>query len=321
MYARLGAALLAVAAGAAGILVAVLLLRSVPGPPSTAAAPVAPAPAATAPSPAVSGGRISTPNDQTFPSPPPGALVLAREDVTRDVAVAVERGLVRVSVVGGDGNGVRGLDVSVETGGAARRAAACGPGCYQARIARPASPLTVRYSGRAFVFTFPALPAPSASAIVRHAVATWNALHTLVWHEALGSSPTDVIHTVYRAVAPDRLSYTIRGLSAAVIIGGSRWDRATPTSPWQRSIQDPPIRQPQPFWHGFVDAHVLGSTTFAGQPVWRVSFFDPSTPSWFDTLIDKRSYRTLKLDMIAAAHFMHHVYGPFDAPVQVVPPT
>ena len=30
---------------------------------------------------------------------------------------------------------------------------------------------------------------------------------------------------------------------------------------------------------------------------------------------------TLDLHMTATAHFMHEVYGPFDSPLRIVPPT
>jgi hypothetical protein len=54
--------------------------------------------------------------------------------------------------------------------------------------------------------------------------------------------------------------------------------------------------------------------------VWVVSFVTPQVPAWFTIWIDKRTYRTLELRMIAAAHFMHHLYGPFNAPLAISPP-
>ena len=68
-------------------------------------------------------------------------------------------------------------------------------------------------------------------------------------------------------------------------------------------------------------AHVLGTETVSGHQVWDVSFFDPTTPAWFHARIDKATGHTLLLDMTAVAHFMHHVYGPFDAPIRLLPPT
>jgi hypothetical protein len=198
----------------------------------------------------------------------------------------------------------------------------CGPGCYQAELSgTPDSPVTVRIGGASYRFTLPPQPARNAGPIVARATATWNALRTLVWRERLGSSPTNVLHSVYRAVAPHSLEYTIAGHSSAVIIGGTRWDRPTLTGTWRPSPQDPEVRQPQPFWQGWTDAYVLGSGRIGSHDVWRVSFFDPSTPAWFDAWIDRANGRTLKLDMIAAAHFMHDVYGPFDRPLSLAPPT
>jgi hypothetical protein len=36
--------------------------------------------------------------------------------------------------------------------------------------------------------------------------------------------------------------------------------------------------------------------------------------------IDKHTHRTLELRMTAAGHFMHHRYGPFNAPLTISPP-
>jgi hypothetical protein len=266
---------------------------------------------------------VPTPNDPGFPAPPEGAVVLAQEAGTRALALAVKADVVRVSVLGAAGGGEAGLDVSVQFGrGVKRRTETCGVGCYQVEArGTPASPVTVRVGGDPYRFDLPRLPAHDATAIVKRATATWDALRTLVWHERLASSPTNVLHTVYRAVAPHSLGYTIAGGSAAVIIDGSRWDRASPNAPWRRSIQNPPVDQPQPFWQQATDAHLLGAERFGTHRVWRVSFFDPTTPAWFEASVDRSTGRTLELDMVAAAHFMHHVYGPFDAPVTLAPPT
>jgi len=330
VYLRFAAAVAALGAAAAAVVVAVLLLRSVPGPAASTAASTAPA----APAPGtggggnrsgrgtVEGGRIATPDFPGFPSPPPGAVVLAQEAGTRALALAVEPGLARVSILRLSGEGQSGLDVSLRFGQREPVSAdPCGPGCYQVRPkGLPPSLVTVRIGRTPYRFDLPKLPAPGATAIVARAADTWNSLRTLVWRERLASSPSDVLVTEYRAVAPHSLSYTIEGASAAVIIGGTRWDRPSPTGRWASSPQNPPLRQPQPFWHGVTAAHILGTARVGSHAVWRVSFFDPSTPSWFEASIDKKTYRTLTLDMIAAAHFMHHVYGPFDAPIELHPP-
>jgi hypothetical protein len=269
------------------------------------------------------GGRIATPDDPKFPSPPPGAVVLSTEAGDRALALAVKPGLVRVSVLSPAGPGAAGLSVSLRFGrGYSMTADPCGPGCYQRPVSgMPDSPVSVLFGGKTYRFELPKPSARDAGAIVARAATVWNALHTLVWHERLASDSTNAIHAIYRAVAPDELAYTIAGQSAAVIIGGTRWDRAAPGAPWGASPQNPPLRQPQPFWQEAHDARLLGTGSIGGRPVWRVSFFDPATPSWFEAAIDRKTYRTLELDMTAASHFMHDVYGPFDAPLRLAPPT
>jgi hypothetical protein len=68
------------------------------------------------------------------------------------------------------------------------------------------------------------------------------------------------------------------------------------------------------------DARIIGETTVAGRPCWVIAFADPQTPGFFTIWLDKRNHRTLELEMTAAAHFMHHSYGPFNAPITVAPP-
>jgi hypothetical protein len=326
VFLRLGASIAAVAAGTAAIAVAVELLRSQPGPVSSGAGSTPPA-STTVPTPVVPGGRIPTPTSPGFPSPPPGALVLAREAGTSALGLAIvpgaARSLVRVSVMSGGGSPAAGLDVSLQAGGTTMRLPACGPGCYQSYTAtsKLAGTVKVGLGARRYAFALPArLALPDGTAIVAQAGIVWRALKTLVWHERLAASPTDALHTVYRAVAPDQLSYTISGSSAAIIIGLRRWDRSTPDGPWVRSLQAPPVNEPTPFWSGVSDARVLGSGRVGGRSAWRVVFFDPNTPAWFDAEIDKENGRTLTLKMTAVAHFMQHVYGPFNAPFRLRPP-
>ena len=276
----------------------------------------------------IAGGRIATPNEPGFPAPPDGALVLSREAGSRALGLAVVPGqhgtLVRVSLLSPAGPGAAGLDAGVRFG---RRPAValtpCGAGCYQAEIATAnvSRSVSVTVGETAYAFILPSVRLPAdGTRIVERAAQVWRGLKTLVWRERLAGSPTNVLHTVFRAVAPDELSYTISGGSAAVIIGGTRWDRSSPAGRWHEGSQNPSLRQPSPFWASATDARVLGSGRSGGRAVWFVSFFDPSTPAWFLATIDKRTYHTLELTMTAASHFMHHVYGPFDAPLRLHPP-
>jgi hypothetical protein len=106
-----------------------------------------------------------------------------------------------------------------------------------------------------------------------------------------------------------------------VIIGNRRWDRPGVGAEWRASPQVPALRQPAPFWpRAITNIRVLRSGRVEGRPVWVVSFLDPATPAWFTAWIDRSSYRTLQLEMVATAHFMHDRDGPFDAPLRVEPP-
>jgi hypothetical protein len=271
---------------------------------------------------------------QRFPNPPAGAFVVAREDGTDVLALAVATrstgvGL-QVSDVNQSGDGATGLRVSlgvVSRGGTATKAAtACGPGCYRADVALSSRPTTVRVKvvrparTTDWNVTLPAAwPAKDGSAIIARAARVWNNLSSLRYSEHLASDPEHAVISDWQAVAPDRLAYQIKNEGEAVIIGLHRWDRQNGGS-WTRS-SSVRLNQPEPFWVTATDAHVLGSATLRGRPVWRVSFFDPRTPGWFLVEVDKQTYRTLDVQMTAAAHFMHDVYGGFNTSIKIDPPT
>ena len=58
-----------------------------------------------------------------------------------------------------------------------------------------------------------------------------------------------------------------------------------------------------------------GTRAVGGRPAWVVSFANPTTPAWFTAVIDRATYRPLRLHMTAAAHFMTHRYLEFDRPL------
>jgi hypothetical protein len=287
---------------------------------------------------AVSGGcgakkfpysELGRPAARIFPSPPPGAVVFSRQDRGRVLALGVlpERAGVfaRVSVLGQQGLGVRGLHVRVAAGGAARTAAPCGPGCYQARlpVAAPRS-VEVAVAGPERTTPWRVLlparwPSPAATKLMRRAERVWRRLRSVTIRDRLASDATHAVTTTWRMVAPDRVAYDVEGGGSAVIIGGRRWDRQA-GGVWTLSTQSPVLRQPVPFWVGVSNAHLLGSTAIDGRPAWRVSFYDPRSPAWFEVAIEKRTGHTLDLRMNAAAHFMHERYGSFDEPLRILPP-
>jgi hypothetical protein len=313
---RVGASVVALAAGVAAVVLVAELLSRTPGP-VQAAAPAA-SPAAPAPAP------------PAFPAPPAGAVVFARADGSNVLALAARPSgtslLLQASVVGPQGRGVAGLEASFSLGNRTARAAACGPGCYRTVVpaaGRPAAVLVKLRGGPAATSWRVALPGrwPPADAteLIGRAGRVWRSLRSLTYRERLASDPAHAVTSVWRVAAPDRLAYQVKGGYASVVIGGRRWDRA-PGGRWIESSQSSPVRQPVPFWQAVADAHVLGSGRVGGRATWRVSFFDRATPAWFEVSLDKRTLHTLELSMVATAHFMHDVYGGFDEPAGIRPP-
>jgi hypothetical protein len=216
-------------------------------------------------------------------------------------------------------NGPRdGLHVRLAADAHDASATPCGVGCYRATVpgATPKT-LTATVAGTTLRFDAPSSwPAPQALDIVRNAEQEIRSLKTLVVHSHLASDATHAVTTIYKEVAPDRLAYHNVGGGDSIIIGNKRWDRQ-PGQRWVQSSQYPPINQPSPFWpEQITDAHILRTTP----KLWVVSFLDPGTPAWFTAWIERSTYRTVRLHMVAAAHFMHDVDGPFNEPVSVTPP-
>ncbi|HLM36502.1 MAG TPA: hypothetical protein VK287_01805 [Gaiellaceae bacterium] len=261
---------------------------------------------------------------RAIPPPPPGALVLAREAGTRAVALAVGQGArprLIATVLSSSGEPASGLSVSFRAGAVSLPARPCGPGCYTASAPRGAlRRVAVALPGREIEFVVPREPRPAAGIIAR-AARVFSGLRSLVYIESLRSGPKGGLLTTWRLKAPNAVTYAIRGGAAAVIIGQRRWDRDRPGAPWRRSEQIPALRVPQPSWGDVaVNAHVLGTARLGARPVWVVSFANPTTPAWFTAWIERRTYRTLRLRMTAAAHFMRHRYVEFDRPLAIRPP-
>ena len=124
--------------------------------------------------------------------------------------------------------------------------------------------------------------------------------------------------STWQAQAPNRLAYQIVKGYSAVIVGKHRWDKA-PGGRWKRSPQDP-IAQPTPPGKRHHNPHVLGAAVVRGRPGLRVSFYDPETPGWFTVVLERKTLRTLDLRMITTAHFMHEVYGEFNAAPEIRAP-
>ena len=249
--------------------------------------------------------------------PPPGGVVLAREDGDRAVALSVRRSHGALSLVATilspNGFGFDGLPVRFSAAGRSAAGASCGGGCYSASLAAPrARAVDVVVAGRRIGFpVYAGRPAPG---LVIRATRVFDSLRSLVYDESLASNPTNRVLTHFEMVAPDRLAYRIVGGQHAVVVGGRRWDRS-PGGRWIASPQSP-LHIPSAPWSIVRDARLIGRTP----RLWRVTFLDPTVPAWFDVALDRRTLRTLDVHMTAAAHFMHDRYRAFDAPLRISPP-
>ena len=250
--------------------------------------------------------------------PPPGGVVLAREDGDRAVALSVRGGGGRLSLVATilspNGFGFDGLAVRFSTpGGPAVAARACGAGCYSASLAAPAArSVDVLVFGRRI--RFPVQAGRPAAGLVARASRVFASLRSVVIHESLASNPTNRIRTRFEIVAPDRLAYRIVRGQQAIVVAGRRWDRS-PGGRWVASSQSP-LHLPAAPWSRVRDARLLGGDA----RVWRVAFLDPTIPAWFEVSLEKRTLRTLDVHMTAAAHFMRDRYSRFNAPLRITPP-
>jgi hypothetical protein len=277
------------------------------------------------------GRRASAARQTAFPSPPSGATVYSRQLGNDALALAVvpragTAFLAQVSVLGGQRNGVRGLHVVFTVAGRSKTAQPCGAGCYRASFAPPNAPraLNVAVAGHTKAPWHVALPAAwpprDAGALVTRAARTWRALDSLTFEEQLASGVKAGVVSTWRVQRPDRVAYEVRGGWAGIVIGARRWDRAPGATQWQESAQTR-LHQPVPPWVTVTDAHVLGAVSYRGRKAVRVSFFDPSSPAWFTLVLDPKTQRTLDLNMVTSAHFMHDVFRAFDSTPPIVPPS
>jgi hypothetical protein len=242
------------------------------------------------------------------PAPSGSAVVFARQDANDALTLAVSGDTVRVRLLGPQGDGVGGRSVSVAGG----PTSSCGNGCYLARTsARGDVPVVV--DGRRFTFAIPR-SAPDANALMQRATKAFRELRGVTYVERLASSTRDRIVTTFTLEAPNRVEYHIHGGAAGIVIGTKRWDRTGKT--WIESASTP-LQQPSPVWGTpITDARVLERTP----STIVISFLNPRIPAWFEVQFDVDTMLPRRLDMIAASHFMHHVYTAYNGPRRIFPP-
>ena len=236
--------------------------------------------------------------------PPRDAVVDARELGSDAVAVAREPARTTVTVIGPDGTGLDGRDVTVD----GVPATSCGSGCYRAATHGGAD-VRVSVDGRALTFAVSAT-APDAAALLERVTRAYRDAHTIVFDETLASTPTNATTTRFTVVAPNRLSYRTQGGPSAVVIGARRWDRSSDSAPWVPSGQTP-LDVTHPYWTSPTNAHLVAPNT--------ITFLDRGIPAWFRVTL--RDGRPSVQHMTAASHFMTDRYAGFDVPAAVSPPS
>jgi hypothetical protein len=241
-------------------------------------------------------------------TPPAGAVVDARQWGNRDVALARAGDTATVQVVDWQGHGIDGLSVRID----GRAASPCDNGCYRGPAAHgvePARAVRVAVGGRTWRFDLPAA-APSGDHVVAAAMRAYSRLHTVTLHESLASSSAAGLDVSFLFVAPDRLRYSIRGGSQAIVIGGRRWDRPSASGPWTAAAQEPTLVM-RLKWDAR-NAHVVAPNT--------VTFFDLNTHAWFRVVVDPQTSLPQTVHMTGISHFMTDRYSRFDAPASIAPP-
>jgi hypothetical protein len=231
--------------------------------------------------------------------------VSARELGTEAVALARTPQQTQVTVLDPDGNGEDELTVTVN--GATARS--CGSGCY-AVPATAGRRLAVGIGPQQLVFHLPA-SAPDATALLARVADDFRAQRTITYRERLASTPTNAQLTEFVLVAPDRLRYVVRGGPQAIVIGGRRWDRTTPTGRWVETPQSP-LQVPHPAWYAATNAHLVAPG--------EITFLDRSIPAWFTVHLDGSRRLPRQLEMTAASHFMVDRYSSFGSSRSIEPP-
>ena len=155
-----------------------------------------------------------------FPAPPVGAVVYSRQmgDTALALGVVPEPGRViaQASVVGPEGEGVSGLDVSFDTHGSTVTGRTCGAGCYRAALPTVTVPkaLDVVVDGDSTTrWSVPlpeSWPPADADRLVTRAERVWRALRSLSFDETLRSDESHVVTSSWQAAGarptrvPDR---------------------------------------------------------------------------------------------------------------------
>lgn len=234
--------------------------------------------------------------------PPRDAVVDARALGSIGVAVARTEQTVTVTLLGQDGTGVDGRNVTVD----GAPASPCGSGCY--RAAAVAGGLSVGIDGSRMAFDIDP-HAPDGHVLLQRATRAFRSARTAVFDEHLASTPTNGQTTRFTIIAPDRLAYQTKNGPAAIVIGTRRWDRDRTGAPWVPSAQTR-LDVMQPYWNAPTNVHEIAPNV--------LTFLDRRIPAWFRVTLS--GLTPTRVHMTAAGHFMTDRYVGVDVPAEISPP-
>ncbi|MGH2591266.1 MAG: CopD family protein, partial [Actinomycetota bacterium] len=223
-----------------------------------------------------------------------------------------------------------GIPATLRVGGRSIQMESCGITCRRAELdLQGGEALFVDVGtdvGGTASFRLPDLPAPDGSAVFRSSQARMHELRSYRLDEVLSSGLADV-RASYAFLAPD--SFTARVfrqgavVSETVSIGGTRYLRSSPESPWKKQTGGPGLDVPRFVWDSFMPAvatRIIGSERVQGIRTEVVAFSGSgSLPIWFRLWIDEQGL-IRRAEMRAQGHFMDHRYFDFDAPIDIEPP-
>jgi copper transport protein len=166
------------------------------------------------------------------------------------------------------------------------------------------------------------LPAPSGAALLTKLEAAMGALSAYDVTEVLNTG-TEIAHSTYASVAPDKSTVTINGLAKTIWIGTALYTQEGPGQPWEKQAS-PPNTVPSFTWDYFKplgNAHVVGQAALDGTPTTVVASFGSSqgTPIWFTFWVDSDG-RVRQVAMDAPEHFMTDTYTSYDSPALIEAP-
>jgi hypothetical protein len=169
----------------------------------------------------------------------------------------------------------------------------------------------------------PALPAPPGNEALLAADRHMRHLQTYQVAETLRPAEGPVIAD-YTYEAPDRMRLTASTGFERIIVGLAEYSHDRPGTPWDFQQLPEPVAADRYIWdYGSPSStRVTGDETVDGVPSRVVSFFERASgfPIWFRLWVGGDNL-VRRAEMRGPAHFMDDLYGGFDQPVQIEPPT